>query len=576
MNNLAVKLTCAVILTSGLISASAFGFAGGTGTAYSPYQIATQADLEAVNDNLSANYILVKDIYLADTTYTTAVIAPNTDTSSSFHGTPFTGKLDGNGHIISGLTIDTAGADNSYLGLFGKVSSTGTISNLGLKNVSITGGDGSRYLGGLCGYNDSGTITNCYAAGAVTGDRILGGLCGGNNHGTITNCYAAGSVTGGDASIYLGGLCGYNDSGNITDCYAAGAVTGGNESEYLGGLCGYIAYSATSTNCYATGAVTGGDNSEYLGGLCGYNDSANITNCYATGAVTGDGALGGLCGWNYRGIITNCYAMGATTGVDYIGGLCGKNGAGTITNCYATGAVTGGASSEHLGGLCGDNSDTITNCFWDTETSGISTSSGGTGKTTAQMQSQSTFEAAGWDFIEESVNGTDDIWWMPCLSYPRLMESDVVAGDFFTAPIAASVDTLYHGSTTRATGNDITEEGLNDCIDVWYRFRPSAAGNYDISLCGSSFDTTLAVFYYDKKEIAFNDDYCGYRSLLTISKADPATDYYIRISGYNGERGDYALLITAAGIDIAGDLNNDGIVDFNDLAILASNWLVTG
>ena len=121
MYNSAVKLFCIVILTAALtlLSAPAYGFAGGTGTPEDPYQISTQADLEAVNDDLSACYILINDIDLTAAAYTTAVIASDTDnTTGDFQGTPFTGTFDGNGCIISNMTINTAGANNDYLGMF--------------------------------------------------------------------------------------------------------------------------------------------------------------------------------------------------------------------------------------------------------------------------------------------------------------------------------------------------------------------------------------------------------------------------------------------------------------------------
>ena len=65
----------------------------------------------------------------------------------------------------------------------------------------------------------------------------------------------------------------------------------------------------------------------------------------------------------------------------------------TITNCYSAGAISG----SNVGGLIGYNSaGTYNDCFWDTQTSGQATSGGGTGKTTAQMKQQATFE--NWNF----------------------------------------------------------------------------------------------------------------------------------------------------------------------------------
>jgi hypothetical protein len=100
----------------------------------------------------------------------------------------------------------------------------------------------------------------------------------GGNSGDVSNCYVTGSVTGGDNSDDLGGLCGDNYS-NISNCYVTGSVTGGDNSSSLGGLCGYFE-TGNISNCYATGSVTGGDNSSSLGGLCGFSDIVNISNCF--------------------------------------------------------------------------------------------------------------------------------------------------------------------------------------------------------------------------------------------------------------------------------------------------------
>jgi hypothetical protein len=54
-------------------------------------------------------------------------------------------------------------------------------------------------------------------------------------------------------------------------------------------------------------------------------------------------------------------------------------------------------------------------------TSGQITSAGGTGMTTSEMQTPNTFIEAGWDFVDETANGTEDIWWiLEGQDYPRL------------------------------------------------------------------------------------------------------------------------------------------------------------
>ena len=133
--------------------------------------------------------------------------------------------------------------------------------------------------------------------------------------------------------------------------------------------------------------------------------------------VTGSYYVGGLVGHN-RGSVTHCYSTGVVSGYNEVGGLVGFNG-GTVTQCYSTGTVIG--SGGGVGGLVGSNGADVTGCFWDTQTSGQATSAGGTGKTTAEMQTAKTFLDAGWDFLGETTNGTEDIWWiLEGKDYPRL------------------------------------------------------------------------------------------------------------------------------------------------------------
>src|SRR5690606_21926178 len=106
----------------------------------------------------------------------------------------------------------------------------------------------------------------------------------------------------------------------------------------------------------------------YLGGLVGFNAStsgSSVLRSYAMGMVTHSG----------------------TVSVLNKGGLIGRNGATAgISTTYATGYVTG--SGAEIGGLIGNNlGGTITSAYWDTQTTGQSTSAGGTAATTADLQS---------------------------------------------------------------------------------------------------------------------------------------------------------------------------------------------
>jgi hypothetical protein len=161
-----------------------------------------------------------------------------------------------------------------------------------------------------------------------------------------------------------------------------------------------------------------------VGGLAGASSyQSTITHCYTTGELTGRRGVGGLVGSN-DGEVIGCYSRGAVSGTtEGIGGLAGYNFyGGHLIHCYSTAAVT--STGKDVGGLVGRSWDPVggvIRCFWDTQTSGQATSAGGTGKTTAEMQRADTFLEAGWDFVGETANGTEDIWWiLEGKDYPRL------------------------------------------------------------------------------------------------------------------------------------------------------------
>jgi len=184
-------------------------------------------------------------------------------------------------------------------------------------------------------------------------------------------------------------------------------------TDYVSGLVGFNRGSIASS-C-VTGTIIG---NKRVGGLTGRN-WGSIAASYNAAAVTGHDDIGGIAAANY-GTIRNSYNAGPAEGSLDVGGLVGEN-YGSIVASYSTGAVNG---ASRAGGIVGYNyadSGTVTDCFWDMETSGLSISSGGTGKTTAELQTAQTFLDASWDFAGESANGTDDIWWiLEGQDYPRL------------------------------------------------------------------------------------------------------------------------------------------------------------
>jgi hypothetical protein len=142
-----------------------------------------------------------------------------------------------------------------------------------------------------------------------------------------------------------------------------------------------------------------------------------------------------------------------------------------------------------------------------------------------------------------------------------------------TCPGAIPVEPneIYLGTTVEATGTSESGCSYNDTLDTWHSFTPQTNVLAQISLCGSGFDTTLAVYdECDDRQLACNDDYCGLQSQLTVNLT-ANNPYRIRVAGYDGEMGDYTLTIT----ELPGwkpDFNQDGLVDYGDFAILATYW----
>ncbi|MBN1817496.1 MAG: hypothetical protein JW828_09045 [Sedimentisphaerales bacterium] len=149
--------------------------------------------------------------------------------------------------------------------------------------------------------------------------------------------------------------------------------------------------------------------------------------------LLGNDHVGGLVGFSNGGTIDSCYATGLIEGGSYIGGIVGSNNQGKVLWCFSTVIILG---DELTGGVCGWNNVSLPfvsrGNFWDIETSGILVSSMGMGRTTAQMQTLSTFLVYDWDFTGESINGTTDTWRMCAdgVDYPRLSLEFSHMGDF--------------------------------------------------------------------------------------------------------------------------------------------------
>ena len=317
-----------------------------------PVEISNAEELEQIRESPSGDYVLMDDIDVSH--------IDNFEPIGS-RREPFTGTFDGNGHTISGLTINWPGTDG--VGMFRVVSEDtryfdfvkdeGTIRNLRLEEVNVTGDES---VGGLVGVN-GGTVTESYVEGDVAGESKVGAVAG-HNSGEVTRARAEGDVEG---KGRVGGLIGSNARSEIVESHADVNVSG----------------------------------NERVGGLVGQNDfNSVIADSYATGDVFGERVGGGLVGVN-----------------------TGRTGftASEVRNSYATGTVSGEGA-----GLVGMNSGddaAVSDSYWDINSTGQNESAGGTGLTTSEMSGSAAREnMEGFDFGETWQTKEDD--------YPRLAWQD--------------------------------------------------------------------------------------------------------------------------------------------------------
>jgi len=292
----------------------------------------------------------------------------------------------------------------------------------------------------------------------VYGNRFTGTFDG-NNH-TITDLYI-------NTSANYSGMFGFTHTTSVVKNVGLIDVNVTGRAR-LGGLIGYAF--GIVTNCYSTGSVTSTPNSmQDIGGLIG-ETHATVTKCYSTANVTAGNevlSVGGFVGSNWA-TITNCYSTGNVS-IGYVwtgygvGGFSGRNyTSATMTNCYSTGHISGSAAGGVIGGFVGVGGGTYNDDFWDTQTSGYSTSDGGTGKTTAEMKTLATFTdettvglTTAWDFYSNPYDdvANNDYWDMdlsgirnsgyPFLSWEYPTHSLPVELSTFTAQYLNNSATLY-------------------------------------------------------------------------------------------------------------------------------------
>lgn len=308
-------------------------------------------DLQNMQEDLTANYILMNDIDLSGINW-----KPMRPSRTGVYTSGFIGTLEGNGFTIRNLTVNAEQYDNGAL----FYQNEGTIQNLRVTGqINLTSKSGIvRFAASLAIYN-KGTIYNCTsAAGITTGGDMpvrVGGLVS-ENKGTVDYCRYTGTIhaSAGGGEISVGGITYINDnSATISHCENVGIILAesGNSTEvkdtisslvnessiHLGGIAGKTDWHSTIDQCRATCTIriTGESHYEYwyIGGIVGSGFVATFSNCCFNGTLS-----------------INVDIKDVASGIYKVGGLAGDGGyESKYENCYVSGVITD--SSPSLGGV---------------------------------------------------------------------------------------------------------------------------------------------------------------------------------------------------------------------------------
>ncbi|MDD3489514.1 MAG: T9SS type A sorting domain-containing protein [Paludibacter sp.] len=256
----ALRTVCLALI--GLLPAIVFG----------QTEISTVQGLKDIAKDLAGSYKLTADLVLTEEW-----------TPIGTEAAPFTGVLDGNGHIIKGLkTTITA---NSRVGLFG-VAKNAEIKKLGLEDVNL---NGTQDVAPFIGKAYASKVTECYSTGLVQGNDHVAGIIGGTAASTpaakslIRNCYSTAVIF--SRTYQAGGILGTAVDVDIENVFFSGSCssqtnTGGIVSLVDAATAELGATANTITNSLAVSPfLKGGTVHRILGNAAGR--AVTLTNNYA-------------------------------------------------------------------------------------------------------------------------------------------------------------------------------------------------------------------------------------------------------------------------------------------------------
>jgi len=389
---------------------------------------------------------------------------------------PFYGRFNGNNNVISNLYINRKASPSAndeypsdgedFIGLFGVVSNGSSASSGSGTNYDV-------YIKDLGLLNPN--VSGKRATGSLVGRIILPyTIPNRTNIAYVENCFAKPDGLGGTAVVNgfgsTGGLVGANNSDRklkipvVRFSYADVDVSATHPDNNA--VNPYDEIEDTYFNPY---------NIKY-GGLVGCNENGTTQDSYALGNVTGGDRVGGVAGCSIGGAIFRSYATGSLVRSiepgNYQGGIGGIVG------------ISSGYLPPALGGTNAYGS--VEDAYWDTTTSGISTSAGGIGMPTANFSNQSNFN--NWDFT--------NVWVITGI-YPTLLNSansnfhfrTTVSGNFnssaiwnYSQDLSSWISAVTYPDLTNAISITVRPNHTVNVNSNWYITNTTIENNGKLSI----------------------------------------------------------------------------------------------
>ena len=534
------------------------------GTVGDPHEIWNLAQLDGVRNDLNVHYKLMADIDMS----LIANWEPIGDSSN-----PFMGKLYGNDHTLSHLTINKP--FQSELGLFGGIENA-FIEKLNITNASISG---KGKIGVIVGFAKNSTITSCHSSGTIQGSGYdVGGIVGQSDGSSISLSSSSCNIS--DFEGDAGGIVGYLVVSTIEDCWFVGSIL--NIDNSAGGIVGYPENSIVS-RCFNAGTVSGRLG---IGGIVGQDSESEIANCYNTGSIYGtDSDVGGI-GGNGNSNVYYSYNTGSVNSNGYwVGGIYGSYYEATAKNnvSIASKVISNGDETNRLNGF-NSNNILANNYAWtdiyvnsSKVTTGTLTNANGQNATLEQLKSaafytdDNNWDDVAWDFA--------DTWVMnPAVSpYPILKN------------IPEEVQKVQHTQVMTnawtqvlpldATIEDVIEltapsEGPSEEIE-YVSSNPAVATINGNQLTAVGLGSAIITVRYPETE--FYSQSNGFSKTFAVTnKLGQNIDWDQTLTATYGDNPIVLTAVASSGLDVTYSSGNEdvGVVIGNDLIIVGAGTAI--